>query len=249
VSKVYLNAPLLHSTIVAWVIGINFICLSVGLAQSDLEVSGIFYNEKGQSYAIVNGSIHKVGSIINGAKIIEINKDFVRFENKAGLFDKRIVEKIKKQQQGEISRKNWLNDSVQSITKKVRDIFGVKQQDNKVSALPLIVVPKEQEEEAKKAEQERLVREEARRLNDVALKADYATKKEKNKILASQYRTKAERLCRNSPEMAKEFFLQAIECYKNVISYTVNIDEKLCTEGIIEEINKQIQGIENLRKK
>ena len=45
--------------------------------------------------------------------------------------------------------------------------------------------------------------------------------------------------------MAKELFLQAIECYKNVISNTVNIDEKLITENIIEEINKQILRIEN----
>jgi len=84
-------------------------------------------------------------------------------------------------------------------------------------------------------------------LSDVARKADYATKKKENKFLASQYRDKAERLRRDSPETAKKFFLKAIECYKNVISYTVNIDEKIATESIIEEINRQIQGIKNIR--
>jgi len=109
------------------------------------------------------------------------------------------------------------------------------------------VARKEQEAKAEKVEQGELIREEARRLSEVAREADNAKKKKENTILASQYRSKAERLCRNSPEMAKELFLKAIECYKNVIKYSVNIDEKLATEGIIEEINNQIRGCMKFR--
>ena len=327
------------------VIGINFICLSAGLAQYDLEVSGISYDEKGQAYAVVNGKVtklaqydlevsgisydekgqsyavvndrvSKVGDIINKAKIIEIKKDSVRFENESGLFDIKIRERIKKYLQVKGSIKNWLSGSVQSIFKKVRNIFGAKQQrkeqeervrkaeeerlareealrkrqeeraraaEEKRRAKEERVRKaeeerlareeaerKEQEEKARKAEEERLAREEAlrkrqeerirkaeqeqliieevRRLSDIARNPDYATKKEKNKILAFQYRYEAERLCRNSPEKAKELFLKAIECYRNVISYTVNIDEKLATENIIEQINKAILGCMNIRK-
>ncbi|MGE5196939.1 MAG: hypothetical protein ACM3IL_00310, partial [Deltaproteobacteria bacterium] len=141
--------------IVAWAIGINLICLSAGLAQSDIEVNGIFYDEKGQSYAIVNGNVAKVGNVVNGAKVTEINKDFVRFENKTGVFEKRIGDTNIKQQLGKILKKNWISDSFQSVVKKVKEAFGVKEKENKVAPITLInVLSKEELEQAKKAEQE-----------------------------------------------------------------------------------------------
>ena len=71
---------------------VNLIFLCVALAQPDLEVEGIFYEEKEQSYAIVNGEVVKAGSKINGAEIIEITKDSVKFKYENDFFVKRMGE-------------------------------------------------------------------------------------------------------------------------------------------------------------
>ena len=78
--------------IVGGVIFVNLIFLCVALAQPDLKVEGIFLEEKGQSYAIVNGEVVKAGSKINGAEIIEITKDSVKFKYENDFFLRRMDE-------------------------------------------------------------------------------------------------------------------------------------------------------------
>lgn len=59
-----------------------FLYLEIPLlaAQPNLKVEGIFCEDQGKCQALVNGEIVKVGSKIDGAKIIEISKDSVRFK-------------------------------------------------------------------------------------------------------------------------------------------------------------------------
>lgn len=94
-------------------------------------------------------------------------------------------------------------------------------------------------------DQQTLVKEEARRLNEVACNS--VAQKDENKRLASAYRDKAETLIRTQPDKAKELLLKSIDYYKNVITYSSTIDERLITESIIEEINRQLEGIERAR--
>jgi len=74
-----------------------FLCFNFSLAQTSLEVSGIFYEEKGQSYAIVNGKIIKVGDKIEEAEVTEINKDSVKFRNNDKVFIKNVEYSSSKQ--------------------------------------------------------------------------------------------------------------------------------------------------------
>ncbi len=56
------------------------LCLNKTLAQVDLEVNGIVYDEKEGSFAVVNGKTVKVGDTIKGAKVAEITNDNVVFK-------------------------------------------------------------------------------------------------------------------------------------------------------------------------
>ncbi len=123
-----------------------FLCLNFSVAQPDLEVNGIFFEEQRESYAIVNGGVVKKGDTVGGAEVVEITKDFVKFQYGNQLFIKKVGEVIKKQQQNEIPKKKGLDDWAQSIIKRIRDIFGKEQSDNKVSDLPPKVVSEKKEQ-------------------------------------------------------------------------------------------------------
>jgi len=56
------------------------LCLNKTLAQVDLEVNGIVYDEKEGSFAVVNGKTVKVGDIIKKAKVVEITNNNVTFK-------------------------------------------------------------------------------------------------------------------------------------------------------------------------
>ena len=80
--------------IVAWVAVIFFIYSGVSLAQPNLEISGILYDQKGNSTAIVNEKTLKVGSNIDGAEVIAINKDSVKFQYKDEIITLKIGEEL-----------------------------------------------------------------------------------------------------------------------------------------------------------
>lgn len=79
--------------IVAWMIFFNLIFLCVALAQPNLEVNGIFYDDK-EPYVIVNDKVVKIGDTIDGAKVIEIKPDFVKFEYGNSVYEKKLSEKL-----------------------------------------------------------------------------------------------------------------------------------------------------------
>lgn len=60
--------------------------LLVALAEENFKVDGVMYG----TTAIVNGKIVKVGDYVNGAKVIEITDDFVKFIGKEGIFTVRV---------------------------------------------------------------------------------------------------------------------------------------------------------------
>jgi hypothetical protein len=64
------------------------------LAQPDLEVNGIFYEQKGESYAIVNEKVVKVRSKLGEVEIIEIGNDFVKFQYQEIIFSKKVGEEV-----------------------------------------------------------------------------------------------------------------------------------------------------------
>lgn len=68
--------------------------INTGLAQHDLEVTGILGGE--ELSAIVNGKIVKVGDEIEGAKILEIKKDSVKFKHGDRVFTKKIGKVFRK---------------------------------------------------------------------------------------------------------------------------------------------------------
>jgi len=76
--------------IITFIVSIVFICLKHGFAQPDLEITGIFYEDEAKSYAIVNGEIVKEGDTIDGAEVIEITEDSIKFQ----IDDEFIVRKV-----------------------------------------------------------------------------------------------------------------------------------------------------------
>jgi len=87
-----------QTIIVGMIFFFFLINIFVTLAQPDLEVEGIVYEENGQSYAIVNGKIIEVGDKVDESEVIEINKDFIKFKYGNELFVKAISEELVKQE-------------------------------------------------------------------------------------------------------------------------------------------------------
>lgn len=84
---------------------ISLIYVNIVLAQTDLTVDGIFFDEHTQSYAIVNGVIVKKGDTVGGAEVAEINKDFVKFKYKDNFFIKKIGDGVKKKRENSTEEK------------------------------------------------------------------------------------------------------------------------------------------------
>lgn len=61
-----------------------------------LEVNSIVYDAKGQSYAIVNETVVKVGDKVHGVEILEIGKDFIKFKYKDKIWAKEFGLKFEK---------------------------------------------------------------------------------------------------------------------------------------------------------
>ncbi|MBI4982818.1 MAG: hypothetical protein HZC15_06800 [Candidatus Omnitrophica bacterium] len=105
-----------------------FIFLRVSLAQSNLEVSGIFYEEEGKSYAVVDGAVVEVGSKIDDSEIIEIGKDYVKFKYKDKFIYKKVTggyEKDKEIQQKSLEQyKNRMSEigRAQDLIKKEQQL-------------------------------------------------------------------------------------------------------------------------------
>ncbi len=101
-------------------ISLIFICFDIGLAQPDLKVEGIFFEEKSESYAIVNSGIVKVGDTIEGATVVDITKDFVKFQYGNESLCKKIEEKIGKQNNN-ISNLDLYKSRIKEIKKLSRE--------------------------------------------------------------------------------------------------------------------------------
>ena len=80
--------------IVAWAVVLFFICLNIASAQPELEVTGIIYDKKGNSAALVNGGIVYVGCDINGAEVMQINEDSVEFKYNNEVITLKIGKKL-----------------------------------------------------------------------------------------------------------------------------------------------------------
>lgn len=125
--------------IVVWILSFIFLCLNVNLAQPDLEVDGIFYEEKGQSYAIVNGEVVKVGSKIKEVEVYEIKEGLIKFKygeeiliKKVGSGEAREQKRLEKQQElkefdGFLSQNNIKRISVEG-----KDYFFTKGQAKQI---------------------------------------------------------------------------------------------------------------------
>lgn len=66
--------------------------LSIARSQPALEVEGIFKDNKTKPYALVNGRIVKEGEEVDGAKVIEVENDFVKFQYEGNIIVKKIGE-------------------------------------------------------------------------------------------------------------------------------------------------------------
>ncbi len=76
--------------IVLWLICLVPVYSNICQAQPDLEISGIFFEDEGQSYAIINGRTVKVGNKIDEAEIIEISQDSIKFKYKDDIIIKKV---------------------------------------------------------------------------------------------------------------------------------------------------------------
>jgi len=56
----------------------------------DLALSGVFFDKKGESFALINGRIVKEGDLIKGAKLVQILSDRVEMEIEGFPFSVRI---------------------------------------------------------------------------------------------------------------------------------------------------------------
>ncbi len=101
-------------------ISLIFICSNVGLAQPDLRVEGIFFEEKSESFAIVNSRIIKVGDIIEGATVVDITGDFVKFQYGNESLCKKVDEKLSKQKNN-ISNLSLYKSRIREIEKLSRE--------------------------------------------------------------------------------------------------------------------------------
>jgi len=100
-------------------IGITVEHTLVGLIQPNLEVTGIFYEEKRQSYAIVNGKIVRVGDKIEEAEVIEITKNFVKFRYRNEFFVKNLGEGVSGKQEKITSTPMRTKDLPLELRKKI----------------------------------------------------------------------------------------------------------------------------------
>jgi len=78
----------------ALIICLIFFCSNGSLAQPNLEISGIFYDKNGNSTAIVNEGVVKVGSNIDGTEVTQINEDSVKFKYKDEIIILKIGEEL-----------------------------------------------------------------------------------------------------------------------------------------------------------
>ena len=68
----------------------NYILISVSVAQQDLEIAGIIYDEK--PVAIINGKVVKEGDKLGEAQVIKIGSDFVNFKIGGETITKQLKE-------------------------------------------------------------------------------------------------------------------------------------------------------------
>jgi outer membrane biogenesis lipoprotein LolB len=61
--------------------------------QKSQEVTGIFWDGKSESYAIVDGEVVKVGDKIGEIEVLGIAKDYVEFKDKANIYKKQLTVK------------------------------------------------------------------------------------------------------------------------------------------------------------
>ncbi len=85
--------------ILVWIIIINFIFITIVLAQPDLRIEGIFIDKKKESSAIVNGAIVQKGDKIGEIEVMEIDEDSIKFRYGKEIFIKKLEEKIKNSEQ------------------------------------------------------------------------------------------------------------------------------------------------------
>ncbi len=105
---------------VFWLICLVFIYSDICQSQPDLRVEGIFFEEKNESYAIVNSGIVKVGDTIEGATVVDITRDFVKLQYENKSFCQKIDEKLGKQNNN-ISNLNLYKSRVKEIEKLQRE--------------------------------------------------------------------------------------------------------------------------------
>ena len=66
--------------------------LNIARSQPVLEVEGIIKDNKTKPYALVNGKIVKEGEEVDGAKVIEVKNDSVKFQYEDNIIVKKIGE-------------------------------------------------------------------------------------------------------------------------------------------------------------
>jgi hypothetical protein len=93
-------------------------------SQPALEVEGIFKDNKTKPYALVNGRIVNEGEEVDGAKVIEVEDDSVRFEYEGNIIVKKIGE-------GGGIAKEKQKDAVGAYTTRMNEINQNKAREEK----------------------------------------------------------------------------------------------------------------------
>jgi hypothetical protein len=64
-------------------------------SKGTLNLEGIIYDEKGISYAIVNGAVVKIGDTIEGSQVLKIENNKVVFIKDGNPFEQELKEEVK----------------------------------------------------------------------------------------------------------------------------------------------------------
>jgi hypothetical protein len=64
-------------------------------AKGTLNLEGIIYDDKGISYAIVNGAVVKIGDTVDGSQVLKIENNKVIFIKDGNPFEQELKEEVK----------------------------------------------------------------------------------------------------------------------------------------------------------
>ena len=73
----------------------RFLNLDTEQVKGTLNLEGIIYDDKGISYAIVNGAVVKIGDTVDGSQVLKIENNKVIFIKDGNPFEQELKEEVK----------------------------------------------------------------------------------------------------------------------------------------------------------